>query len=176
LPYSANFGKFVNNNGFTPQSLMQARLGLPNDIVGKWDGLGLLFGQQYCSAAQVYYCPSHRSIHHYENYAAGWAGAPVEVFTNFQYRGGMVVGVPNNPRGESNLDKIINRFSLVGDGMAREMDFNHIDGGNIVVSDLSVAWFDDTSKSLLLPSSYSDPDARDKLGSAWDLIDAALGK
>ncbi|MFT3684187.1 MAG: type II secretion system protein [Phycisphaerales bacterium] len=172
LPYSANFSKFVSNNGFTPQSLMQARLGMPDDSTSKWDGLGLLFGSGYCNAAQVYYCPSHRSIHRYETYASGWAGAPVAVYTNFQYRGGTVVGSTS----ESNLDKMTNRISLVGDGMASEMDFNHIDGGNVVVSDLSIAWFDDLNKSLLLPSSYNDPAAHDKLRDAWNLIDYWVGK
>ncbi|MBY0308987.1 MAG: DUF1559 domain-containing protein [Phycisphaerales bacterium] len=172
LPYSLSFDKFVYNTGFVPQSLMKARLGQPSDITAKWDGLGVLYGGQYCSAPQVYYCPSHKSYHRFENYAGGWSGAPTEVFINYQYRGGEVrAGQPVR-----NLDMIRGRISLVADGMASEIDFNHGVGGNVIVSDLSVAWFDDSTRSLQLPLSYSDPNARDKLLEAWMLIDVTVSK
>lgn len=174
LPTSRFYGKsiFYDQGPFDPSTLMQARVAPPTPTspqTNPWDGLGLLFGRQYCSAAQVYYCPSHKSIHRYETYAEGWNGAPEDVFTNFQYRAGTASG-------ETNLIKMSNRTSLVADGMAQGVDYNHGTGGNVVISDFSVAWFDDTSHILLLPTSYTDPDARDKLHDAWNLIDSGIGK
>lgn len=168
LPHSRFYTKSLLNSSFTiqPQDLMMARIATP---VNDWDGLGLLFGKQYCSTGQVYYCPSHKYVHRYSNYAAGWNGGPVDVLTNFQYRGG-------NASGQANLNKIPERISLVADGMASGFDFNHAVGGNIVASDLSVSWFDDSAHSLLLPTGYDDPLAKDKLQTAWTEIDRLLFK
>lgn len=167
LPFSRNYEKSYRvGETFLPQDLMKARIAWPTS---DWDGLGLLFGRQYCSASQVFYCPSHKSNHRFEEYSTGWNGAPIDVFTNFQYRGG-------NAFGQANLNKIPDRISLLADGMASEFDFNHSVGGNIVASDLSVVWFDDSAHSLVLPTSYDDPAAKDKLQSAWREIDRALYK
>lgn len=166
LPYSVSYDKSIDGPGFEPQFLMMARWGGP---ANRWDGLGLLFGKQYCSAGQVFYCPSHKSHHRYETYAAGWNGNPIDVYTNFQYRGGTSNKV-------ANLNKMPDRISLVADGMASGFDFNHAVGGNVVASDLSVAWFDNTSNALQLPQGYDDPYAKDKLQGAWNAIDNALFK
>lgn len=168
LPHSRFYAKSLRNNAFTiePQDLMKARIGLPTN---DWDGLGLLFGKQYCSAGQVYYCPSHKNNHRYDNYSAGWNGGPIDVLINFQYRGG-------NETGQANLNKMPERISLVADGLASGFDFNHAVGGNIVASDLSVSWFDDSAHSLLLPTGYDDPNAKDKLQTAWTEIDRMLFK
>lgn len=174
LPHSAYYEKSLqyNQDPFEgADKLMMARIG---DASNKWDGLGILFGRQYCSAAQVYYCPSHKSRHTYEFYKNGWHGAQEDVFTNFQFRGGAPDSV--NSRGTSNLNKMPDRISLIADGLASGFDFNHAVGGNIVASDLSVAWFDNTNGLLDLPTTYDAPDAKDKLFNAWELIDRSLGK
>lgn len=170
LPYSRYYQKslpsYVGPSDFAPDRLMMARLGFPDN---KWDGLGLLFGRQYCSAAQVYYCPSHKAQHRYETYVDGWNGAPINVFTNFQYRGGTSDGV-------NNFNNMSSRIALVADGLASDYDFNHAVGGNIVASDLSISWFEDAGHALRLPDAYTDPQAKDKLQSAWTLIDFTLFK
>jgi prepilin-type N-terminal cleavage/methylation domain-containing protein len=174
LPFSRFYAKSIayEQGSFSSDSLMQARVAPPTPMSPQpnpWDGLGILFGREYCPAGEVFYCPSHRSIHRYERYADGWNGAPVDVFTNFQYRGGTSDNV-------TNLNKMRSRICLVADGMARGLDYNHGVGGNVVISDLSVAWFDDSNHALNLPSNYNDVDARDKLQNAWGLIDATVNK
>jgi hypothetical protein len=167
LPYSAYYAKSISiADAFLPEDLMRARIG---PAANKWDGLGLLFGKQYCTAGQVYYCPSHKSIHRYELYAPGWNGGPFDVFTNYQYRG----GTADN---KQNLTQIADRISLVADGMASSFDFNHAVGSNVVASDLSVVWYDGTSSQLDLPANYDDPTAKDKLKAAWMAIDRAISK
>ena len=169
LPFSKYYDKSLLYNSpadFASNKLMLARLAFPDN---KWDGLGLLYGRQYCSAAQVYYCPSHKGGHRFETYSQGWNGAPIDVFTNFQYRGGTADG-------KNNLNKMPDRIALVTDGMASDFDFNHSIGGNVVASDLSIAWFDDSNHALRLPIDYNDPTGKDKLQTAWTLIDFTLFK
>ncbi len=169
LPYSAYYSKSLSTSSEQfegPEKLMLARIG---GNMNKWDGLGLLFGRQYCSAAQVYYCPSHKSIHRYDAYSDGWNGAPIDVLTNFQYRGGSANNV-------TNLNQMPDRISLITDGLAMQTDFNHAVGGNVVASDLSIGWFDKTAQTLDLPSSYADTSAKEKLQTAWSIIDFSIFK
>jgi len=167
LPHSRFYEKslYTSIESIASSDLMRARIAEFND----WDGLGLLYGKQYCSAAQVFYCPSHKSVHRYERYSTGWRGGPYDVYTNFQYRGGSVDK-------KSNLSSMPDRISLMADGMASTFDFNHGVGGNVVASDMSVAWFEGTSSALDLPFGYDDPAAKAKLQQAWLAIDDALFK
>lgn len=173
VPFSRFYNKsWQIDQQFEPQTLMLAKVAPPTpsaSAANSWDGLGLLFRGNYCSAAQVYYCPSHKYAHRYDTYADGWYGGPIDVYTNFQYRGGTA-------NGQTNLDKMGSRISLMADGMASGLDFNHLIGGNIVASDLSVFWFDDSKHTLDLPTDYSDPTAKDKLQAAWTAIDQSINK
>lgn len=167
LPYSRSYSKSLSDPAFDPRLLMAARLALPSTgSTNGFDGLGILHAQSFGAVPGVFYCPSHDGNTRLENFLPGWGGAPQDVYTNFQYRGG-------SSRGVTRLDRITDRIALISDGLARIQDFNHTVGGNVAWSDQSVIWFDDKSTQLRskLPVASNDGDTRAKVLDAWNVID-----
>jgi type II secretory pathway pseudopilin PulG len=171
VPWSRNYSKSISTQdlGFTPDQLMKVRITWqPTDV---WDGLGLLYDRSYCRAQGVFYCPSCPTDNRVENFSTGWLGGQAEVMTNYQYRGG-------SQSGQRDLNKMPDRIGMICDGLASGSDFNHGVGANVVGSDLSVEWYDDTQRRMqqLLPGFYSQPGAKDSLLQAWQRIDDQLFK
>lgn len=142
-----------------------------------WDGLGILFAEDYLTAPGVFYCPSHTGSHPLSAYAERWANstrlAPNnqnDIVINYQYRGSLP-GFEGLSRSRSPGS------ALVSDALRNSIDFNHRIGTNLLRSDLSANWFSDREGRIaqLLPSiGDADPTAASKVTNLWHELDAAV--
>lgn len=134
----------------------------------QWDGLGLLYLDEYLPAPKLFYCPSHRGQNRFPEYADRWASDEGEVVGNFQYRGRGPSGIGMT----FNLDQIKPSGALVVDGLRSQADFNHQVGANVLRADLSVSWFVDSGRtvSAALPKGEETPTATTWL-SVWQQFD-----
>jgi competence protein ComGC len=128
-----------------------------NVLEEQWDGLGLLFSEEYLPAQKLFYCPSHRGDHRYTQYGESWASDEGEIVGNFQFRG-------RGPTGRAGamtfrLNQIAPYAALVVDGLRTQSDFNHQIGANVLRADLSVSWFVDQDRSISdsLPKDLEPP-------------------
>lgn len=166
LPYSRYYRKSLSDPAFDTRQLMTVRVPLNPSF----DGLGLLHAHDYGVVPAVYYCPSHQGMNRPDVYASAWGDVPAMLVSNFQFRGGA-------RNGQTRLDRVDPRLSLIADGLASQADFNHTTGGNVLSADLSTAWFDDASGRLFrtLPNMSSEDGSRVKLQAAWGILDEAAG-
>jgi hypothetical protein len=111
-----------------------------------WDGLGLLYSEEYTPAPLVFYCPSHRGDHRYLNYEDAWGGDVGLIVGNFQYRGR--APVPHGPPTDR-LSVMSPNTTLIADGFRSQIDFNHQIGANRFRADISVGWFSDRGGSVV---------------------------
>lgn len=139
-----------------PQNVLYARVGSE----GLWDGLGLLFIQDYLTQFGVFYCPSHQGNYPLTTQSQLWGVADADLVLNYQYRAST---------SEHNRD----RSALVSDGLRTREDYSHKVGTNVLRADYSVGWFSDPSGSLVsqLPSSTTDTSAADKIRQVWQELD-----
>ena len=88
-----------DNDGIdAPEQMVFLRVNVNDALVGtqrgapkanaefSWDGLGRLFQLEYLSKGEVFYNPSHDSIHTYDRYADRFNGAEGEIVSNYHYR------------------------------------------------------------------------------------------
>ncbi len=141
--------------------------------IGDWDGLGVLYGLDYLSAAKIFYCPSHHGNHSFERYAGEFglydrpAPAP-RVVGNYHYRG-------EGPGGQRHFTKIIpSHTSIVADGLESLSDVNHEKGANLLRADHAVTWFNDRTGALL--AALARIEQGQEFGSSpevdpWEIID-----
>ncbi|MEO1278940.1 MAG: type II secretion system protein [Planctomycetota bacterium] len=136
---------------------------------GGWDGIGLLFHEQYLDNAACFFCPSHDGAHPLSEYAGNFGTVPAFVVGNYQYRGA-------GPDGQQRLYRIEpRRTALVADGMRLKSDYNHKIGSNVMRADLSVTWFRDYEGRILSGLPQEESQARSSaVMDAWDLIDQQL--
>jgi competence protein ComGC len=134
--------------------------GLP----GSWDGLGLLYGDDYLLAPKLYYCPSHHGQNAFRDYEDEWSGrANGRIYGNFQFRGGGPVAArrPGRPLPPNKifLSHIHTGAAIVADSMRTLQDFNHKIGANVLRADNSVDWFSDNGGrvAMLLPREGQQP-------------------
>ncbi len=134
-----------------------------------WDGLGVLYHDQYLDNAACFYCPSHDGAHPLSQYADKFGGEPAVVVGNYQYRGA-------GPGGQTHLSKIEpRRTALIADGMRLRSDYNHDVGSNVMRADLSVTWFHDYGGRVLSRLPRTEAEARSAaVIAAWALIDQQL--
>jgi len=127
-------------------------LRLPGGSTDAWDGLGRLYAGGYLPAPKLYYCPSHRGNHRYQQYSPQWGGQSGAIVGNYQYRaGGPMADYPaHNPNAPSTifLSKIRGSAALLSDGLRSQSDFNHIIGANVLRADLAVDWYRDQGGTL----------------------------
>ncbi len=170
LPGSIYLSNGPNRGNSQPQSMDVLRL---QD--GKWDGLGILYGQEYTTAPKVFYCPSHRGEKPFSTYAKYFVGTLGEIVGNYHYRGEGPVGHGPNAGTTHNLDHIDPAFSsLLADGMQLESDFNHRVGANFFRADLSVHWFSDPSATVSLPKTKAQSiNDREYVPALWNAMDAS---
>jgi len=115
----------------------------------QWDGLGILFHEQYLSHPGVCYCPSHRGNHHLATYSNRWAQqADGRIAINYQYR---------VPAETSVIDELSPYTTIMTDGLETKQDYNHIVGSTTLRADASVSWYEDEGGVLY----NSLPDATD---------------
>jgi hypothetical protein len=165
-----------------PQQMISAKLGaeqqssMSTEVT--WDGLGILYSSQYTTAAQVFYCPSHRGQHRFKSYADRWNGDEGEIVVNYHYRGEGPAGIDRwtgRPIASTRVLFEIDpkQTSLIADGMRVRDDFNHEVGSNFFRADLSVLWFSDPSRRLLasLPTDVNSATAA-SVTAAWTWFDS----
>ncbi len=136
----------------------------------QWDGLGILWSNEYLSTGQVFYCPSHTGDHPFSAYAARWGGAEGEIFGNIQYR----YRSPSSRLGPVSLYSAPG-MAVLCDGLRTRDDFNHRVGSNVMRNDLSVLWYSDPTGQVLatLPASEDEVGAAARVEQAWDKLDSA---
>jgi type II secretory pathway pseudopilin PulG len=139
-------GSGPNRSVAQPQNMDTLRL--PPGM-GSWDGLGILYANDYTNAPKVFYCPSHRGSKPYSKYDDLFSGGEGEILSNYHYRGEGPAGHgPNGPK-TRNLDFIDPAYSsLIADGMQLRSDYNHQVGANFFRADLSVHWFNDVGNQI----------------------------
>lgn len=138
------------------------------EVANSWDGLGVLFDSDYLNAPGVFYCPSHRGLHPYRDYAELWTGDPAEVYCNYHYRG-------STPEGRTQLSMFSPDMAIISDGLQNTLDINHLFGANVIAADLRVAWIDTVGGGFDLASpTDNEAVANTKVTNAWEFIDAKL--
>lgn len=159
-------------NAGAPWETTSLRLtGIYSDM---WDGLGRLYSNDYLPAPKLYYCPSHRGDHRFQQYEDQWAGSVGAIIGNYQYRGGgPSVDFPSmNAPQIIFLSKIKGSAALISDGLRSQSDFNHVVGTNVLRADLAVDWFRDSGGRLFesLPKGDQVPTALGIM-EAWLTLD-----
>lgn len=180
LPYSQFVSVNNPNRAETKQNMDTVRIDDP-EVPGRyWDGLGVLFNQGYLPAPKVFYCPSHHGENPYRVYAAEWNEGTTEIICNYHFRGDGPLGHTVNASGgrvrTTQLYKIDpSQSSLIADGLRSQSDFNHRVGVNFFRADLTVHWFSDADKVLLLslPETKDDVAGSQPVDEAWLRFDAS---
>lgn len=167
------------NRGWVPPSVFPAKMGIegqsqPQDMqivrletnINAWDGLGVLYSEEFTPAAGVFYCPSHFGQHPLRRYDDEWSGRVGLIVSNYHYRA-------LDRSGYAKLDRVDPSTSLVTDGLQTLVDYNHQVGCNVLRADLGVGWFADEQGVVakLLPRSVDDGRAADRVEAAWKAID-----
>lgn len=133
-----------------------------------WDGLGILYEEDYLTAPQVFYCPSHAGSHPYSEYEDEWTRDWGAIAGNYQYR-----AKGPGEHGHRSLSLIRPRSAaLVSDGLRTQADFNHRVGANVLRVDLSVFFFWDPEGDVFnsLPSVEGEVQG-EPVAKAWEIID-----
>jgi hypothetical protein len=128
--------------------------------VTDWDGLGLLYSEDYLPAPRLFYCPSHRGRNPYVEYQDRWGRGDGEIVGNYQYRGsGPRRGAPISAPGVMKLSQIEPNAAIVADALRTQDEFNHSVGANVLRAGLTVTWFSDRQGVLseMLPKDGEVP-------------------
>jgi hypothetical protein len=157
-PSSHYLPKFPGPDPVAPQFTNIVR----RDPPAGWDGLGLLYINEYVNAPQVFYCPSHHGGNPLAANLPLWYDDGGKIFMNYQYRGVAVV-----------TDTTSLRQSILSDGLSQISDYSHNVGCNVLRLDSSVGWVQDVGGQIaqLLPADVSVPSAAAKVSDAWNKID-----
>lgn len=156
-----------------PAEMMSLRVAsqiISPDARAVWDGLGLLYAQDYLAAAKVFYCPSHDGEHPFNRYVDSFRNERDVIYGNYQYRG---MGANFAKR----LDQIEPaRSALITDGLRTAEDLNHARGVNLARADLSIVWHSDPGQELpMLLSAGRNPSSPGAVTSAWASLDDFTG-
>lgn len=144
--------------------------GVRSVSTGGWDGLGILAdptGNRYLSHPEVLYCPSHHAEHSFDRYRSDWVSAQGErIAGNYQYRLPIYAG--------GILERMDPGTTIVSDGIRSQADYNHTVGNNMLKADLSVSWYEDSTRAVYnsLAADGDSYSARSAVMSAWGEMDA----
>ncbi|NBQ14677.1 MAG: type II secretion system protein [Proteobacteria bacterium] len=155
----------LNAEGGMPkrQELMAVRLlsGVPSGGPDGWDGIGLLVSGNYLDRCDCLYCASHHGEHPQDRYAADYArtSAGGAIYSNYQYAGHVSPRTANGQPGEPITMDVSHTALLLTDGLRTRSDFNHSNGFNRMMTDLSVEFRSDADDSIrrLLPDAPQSP-------------------
>lgn len=165
-----NGSPVARQESYRPQDMVMVRVGVPSKASlptqQAWDGLGLLFAEDYLPAAAVFYCPSHRGTHTLAAYESQWHGAAGEIVSNYHYRG-------QGPNGMRRLDRIDPFAALVTDSLRSLDEINHEGGLNVLQAGLTVEWSPDDGGRIsdLLRMAGDDGNATTAT-TLWQTLDA----
>lgn len=144
----------------------------PGRVRERWDGMGLLFRDEYISAPNIFYCPSHRGNFAFIEAEDEWGNLQVvdEIIVNYLYRG---MG-PNSQRVLYNIDSTA---ALVTDTLRSYEDLNHADGFNVLQAGLAVDWYEDIGSQIAndLLGRDNGGDKTTVVRDAWDRLDEIPG-
>jgi type II secretory pathway pseudopilin PulG len=132
---------------------------------GDWEGLGWLYAEEYLRTPTLFYCPSHRGEHDFEQYEAAWFSSNISIVGNYHMRA---------MTGPQYLSELPRTMALIADGMRTLQDFNHKVGSNVAYADMSVAWAADEGGLIAnaLPVVASDSDAdSEAIERAWFILE-----
>jgi type II secretory pathway pseudopilin PulG len=137
----------------------------------EWDGLGILYHEQYIVSPGSFYCPSHRAEHRYSDQVELWQNPVGVIVGNYQYRAG-----GPNPKATTLSEIEPKRSALLSDSLRTQEEYNHSVGANVLRADLSVYWFNDHQQSV---TSYLGKDdgtgaaftSPSSLGHIWQSFD-----
>lgn len=160
LPRS-EFAAGATPDTYRPHQMMLLHAG---KVPGDWDGLGWLYAADYLRTPTLYYCPSHRGMHSFQNYEVAWLNNSVAIVGNYHFRALV---------GPVYLTDLSPNMALISDGMRTAQDFNHTIGANVLLADLSVAWAADPDGSILqsLPRTEADATAAEAVARAWHILE-----
>lgn len=146
---------------FRPQQMMLLHAGKGP---GDWDGLGWLYAGEYLRTPTLFYCPSHRGEHSFDNYEVAWLNNAVSIVGNYHFRA--IIG-------QTYLTDLAPSTALISDGMRTVSDFNHLIGANVLLADLSVTWAQDPNSEIRnsLPRAESDATAAEAVARAWHILE-----
>ncbi|GJQ29207.1 MAG: hypothetical protein HBSAPP03_10910 [Phycisphaerae bacterium] len=180
--------QFVTMNGVArsdspKQNMDMVRVGDPEVPGMYWDGLGVLFRQGYLDAPKVFYCPSHHGENPYRVYSSSWLDDEGDIVCNYHYRGSGPQGHRVNAAGvrvQTTRLYLIDpaQSSLIADGLRTQSDYNHWVGVNFFRADLTVHWFDDSARTLLLslPETKDEVSSSQPVDAAWMMFDASANQ
>ncbi len=141
---------------------------------GLWDGLGHLYGDDYITAANIFYCPSHHGNFSFDDASDQWQKLDPtrEIIVNYLYRG-------TGPNDSRVLYKIPSTAALVTDTLRSYEDLNHEGGFNVLQAGLAVNWLDDVgneiANDLLLRTEDEGDDHSTTVQNAWGRLDGVPG-
>lgn len=146
------------------ESLAPGHRPAPGGMHATWDGLGVLFDEEYIGHPAALYCPSHHGKHDYSVYQSAWFQPSGPIVSNYQYR-----VPPTSPF----LADLNSWTTIMADGMATKSDYNHRIGNNFLRTDASVAWYSDEDGSLFstLPDDPSVVTQPSSGGDKWKHLD-----
>jgi len=141
----------------------------PNLDGDLWDGLGLLYRDEYVTAASVFYCPSHHGNFMFDDAAEDWTrqDGGSEIIANYLFRG-------TGPNGSRVLWNIDSTAALVTDTLRSYEDLNHKGGFNILQAGLAVTWHEDIGDQIaqdILLRSGDDGNQSTTVVNTWGLLD-----
>ncbi len=138
--------------------------------VFSWDGMGILYAEQYLTTPGIFYCPSHRSHHKLADQVDQWRANDALIVGNYQYRS----SGPNKKEFLSEIEP--KRAALVSDSLRSREEYNHQVGANVLRADLSVYWFNDRDQKVYNRLAESDGSGTsytglNAIGSIWNDFD-----
>lgn len=162
------FGMSPNLWDQDPQEMVYLRLDHHPRVGDQvaWDGLGFLLDLEYLTHPGVFYCPSHRSFHTFEDHKDEFRTGRGSIAGNFLYRFDARVR-------EGYLSDLPSDTALLADSFRSQPDYNHRVGMNSVLADGSVHWFGDPGQRLynVVPYSESSPTSRTIVKRMWGWLD-----
>lgn len=133
-----------------------------------WEGLGVLFRDEFVTTPQIFYCPSQKGETRFSTFASRWAGEPGIISGNYQYRAQAPSAYGGSTR---NLSAMRSSASLVADSLLSRAELNHPTGANILRANLSVSWFEGaTSLYEFLPQTGPVQTAQ-SIDRLWESLD-----
>lgn len=126
-----------------PQPAQTVCLTYPGKNGLEWDGLGILYHEQYIVSPGSFYCPSHKADHRYSDQVELWQNPAGIIVGNYQYRAG-----GPNPKIMTLTEIEPKRSALLSDSLRTQEEYSHAVGANVLRADLSVYWFNDSEQTI----------------------------